>query len=169
MIKPFKTTLLDQHLCKKRISILEADIDAREKLVDAIYSKIARRQKGYAKDRVVLESLAFQLHNLYCAFECLFRIVADHFENRVLGQKARNKKLLNRVAMNIAGIRPPLISEQSFLLFNELLIFRQMFRHDYRAKLEPDKIKIVLQKALALKKIYKIDFDTFLAQLIDKR
>ncbi len=169
MTKSFKTDLLDHHLHKKRISILAADIAVRQNLVDTIYSKIADRQNGYAKNRVVLESLAFQLHNLYCAFESLFRIVADHFENCFIDQKVRNKKLLSRMKMNIAGIRPSFISEPAFVLLSELRDFRHIFRYDYRVKLEPAKIKIVLQKALALKKIYDKDITAFLAQLKAKR
>lgn len=169
MTKPCKIALLDQHLRKLRISILEADIQTRQKLVDVIYGKIAKRQKGYAQDRIVLESLAFQLHNLYCAFESLFRIVADHFENRHIEQKAQNKKLLNRMKLNIAGIRPSFISVPAFVLLSELLDFRHVVRHDYRIKLEPAKIKIVLQKALVLRKIYPKDIAAFLAQLKAQR
>jgi hypothetical protein len=169
MAKPFKTTLLDQHLRKLRISILEADIQMRQKLVDTIYENIADRQKRYAKDRIVLESLAFQLHNLYCAFESLFKIVSDHFENHIIDQKAVGKKLLTRMAINVAGIRPAFISEPAFELLSDLRGFRQSFRHDYRVKLEPARIKIVLQKAKALNKIYKKDITAFLARLKAKR
>jgi hypothetical protein len=165
MTKSFKTTLLDQHLRKARVSVLEADIKTRQKLVCTIYDNIADRQKRYAKDRVALESLAFQLHNLYCAFECLFRIVDDHFENRLIDQKARNKKLLNRMKLNIAGIRPSFISDPAFVLLNDLRDFRHVIRHDYKVKLEPAQMKIVLNKALALKIIYKKDIATFLARL----
>ena len=169
MTKPYKTTLLDQYLRQARISILEADMKTRQKLVDTIYDNIADRQKRYAKDRIALESLAFQLHNLYCAFECLFRIVANHFENLVIKQKAHNKKLLDRMKTNIEDIRPSLISESAFTLLSELRDFRYIFRHDYRVKLEPAKIKIVLKKALALRKIYQKDVTVFLSQLKPKR
>lgn len=165
MTRPFKTTLLDQYLRKAHVSILEADIKTRQKLVDTIYGNIADRQKRYAKDRIALESLAFQLHNLYCAFESLFRIVDKHFENRLIGQKARNKKRLNRMKLNVVGVRPPLICDLAFVLLNDLRDFRHVIRHDYRANLEPAQIKFVLNKALALKKIYKKDIATFLARL----
>lgn len=169
MTKPCKIALLDQHLRKLRISILEANIQMQQKRIDGIYDKIAERQKVYPKDRIILESLSFQLHNLYCAYESLFRIVANYFENRIIDQDARNKKLLNRMKLNLAGIRPPLISEPAFVLLNELRGFRHVFRYNYRVKLEPDKIKTVLRMALILKKICKTDVATFLAQLKAKR
>ena len=63
-----------------QIGLLTANILKQQKLIEAIYDHIAARKKGYTKDRAVLESLAYQLHNLYCAFEDLFRIVANYME-----------------------------------------------------------------------------------------
>jgi hypothetical protein len=153
---------------QERLSILTADVREQQKKIDAIYQKIARRKKGYAKDPIALESLAYQLHNLYCAFEDLFRIVANHFENQITDQTGWHKELLGRMKMHIPGIRPPLISEAAFELLDELRGFRHVFRHAYGYELEPEKIKIVLRKASALKKIYKKEIVGFLNQLSAK-
>ncbi len=153
---------------KERLAVLETDIRRQQKKIEAVYREIVQRKKGYTKDRVVLESLAFQLHNLYCAFEDLFRIVADHFENHITEPTAWHKELLDRMQTEIQGIRPALISEAAYEFLNELRGFRHVFRHAYGIKLEPAKIKIVLKKTLALKKIYKKDLAAFLAQLKPK-
>jgi len=39
---------------------------------------------GFKLEHGGLESLAYQLHNLYSAFEDLFLIVAKHFENTMV-------------------------------------------------------------------------------------
>ena len=150
---------------QETLSILAADILKQQKLIEAIYGHIAKRKKGYTKDRVVLESLAYQLHNLYCAFEDLFRIVANYFENHILDEAGWHKELLNRMTLEIKGIRPRFVSEAAYEFLTELRGFRHVFRHAYGVELETDKIKIVLKKALALKKIYKKDIANFLAQL----
>jgi uncharacterized protein YutE (UPF0331/DUF86 family) len=150
---------------QEQLSILAADIREQHKKIDVVYRKIALRKKSYAKDPVALESLAYQLHNLYSAFEDLFRIVANHFENQISDQTGWHKELLSRMKMQIEGIRPALISEPAYELLNELRGFRHVFRHAYGYELEPEKIKIVLKKALALKKIYKKDTAGFLEQL----
>ncbi len=47
-------------------------------------------------------------------------------------------------------------------------LIEAVFRHAYGFELEADKIKIVLKKALALKKLYQKDIAYFLAQLKTK-
>jgi uncharacterized protein YutE (UPF0331/DUF86 family) len=153
---------------KKQLTALEASIRDQQKLIEEIYRKINRRKKGYTKDPLALESLAYQLHNLYCAFEDLFRLVADHFENHIVDQMVWHKELLNKMKLKINGIRPALISESSYELLNELRGFRHLFRHAYGIELEPDRIKIVLHKALALQKKYKSEISDFLKQLKPK-
>jgi len=50
--------------------LLQADIQSRVKEIDNIYAKLEDR-KG-RRGKVAIESIAYQLHNLYCAFEDLF-------------------------------------------------------------------------------------------------
>jgi hypothetical protein len=149
---------------QEKLNILAANIRKQQKYIEDIYRLIATRKRGYTKDRVVLESLAYQLHNLYCAFEDLFKIIADYFENHFM-ESAWHKELLDRMALEIKDIRPRFLSEYAYELLNELRRFRHVFRHAYGFELEADKIKLVLKKTLALKKIYQKDIDDFLAQL----
>jgi len=149
---------------KKRLTLLEANFREQTILIEKIYRKIATRKKNYSSNESVLVDLAYQLHNLYCAFEDLFQSVSDYFENHVIAQPAWHTELLKRMRMHINGIRPALISGSTFELLDELRGFRHVFRHAYTIELDAQKVKIVLQKALALKKIYKKDFARFLKQ-----
>lgn len=150
---------------ESQIGLLTANIIKQQKLIEAIYGHIAARKKGYTKDRAILESLAYQLHNLYCAFEDLFRIVANYFENHIDEQAGWHKELLGRMTLEIKGVRPRFISETAYEFLNDLRGFRPVFRHAYGVELEAEKIKLVLKKAQALKKIYQKDIVFFLAQL----
>lgn len=153
---------------QEKLNILAANIQKQQKFIEDIYRLIAVRKRGYTKDRVVLESLAYQLHNLYCAFEDLFKIVANYFENHFT-EIAWHKELLDRMTLEIKGIRPSFVSEYAYALLDELRRFRHVFRHAYGFELEADKIKLVLKKTLALKKVYQKDIDDFLAQLKPKK
>ena len=150
---------------KERLVLLEADIKNQQKQIENIYGVVLQRKRGDTRDPVVLESLAFHLHNLYCAFEDLFKKAADHFENQISNQTGWHRELLDRMRMPIPGIRPALISQPAYEMFNELRGFRHVFHHTYGFKLEPAKVKIVLRKAMALRKIYKKDISVFLGQL----
>lgn len=54
---------------QEKLNILAANIQKQQNFIEDIYRLIAVRKRGYTKDRVVLESLTYQLHNLYCALE----------------------------------------------------------------------------------------------------
>ncbi|NSW76486.1 MAG: hypothetical protein HPY68_06880, partial [Candidatus Atribacteria bacterium] len=111
------------------------------------------------------ESLAYQLHNLYCAYEDLFRIVAGFFENTIDDQRKYHTELLKRMTLFIEGIRPALISEESFKLLNNLKSFRHFFRHAYGYELDKRKIAIVLDDAQKLKETFRLDLERFLVSL----
>ncbi len=60
---------------KGRLAILKAEVDAQVREIENIYTKIEERRRKRGK--VALESVGYQLHNLYCAFEDLFKMIAD--------------------------------------------------------------------------------------------
>ncbi|MFQ6126500.1 MAG: hypothetical protein ACE5R6_18090 [Candidatus Heimdallarchaeota archaeon] len=148
---------------QKRLNLLQGDIQAQIREIEKIYVRIGERKnkKGIAN----LESLGYQLHNLYCAFEDLFKIVADYFENNIEEKKKYHRELLVRMTVSIEGIRPALLSEESHKLLDSLRAFRHFFRHAYTYELEPKKVKIVLEDSLRLKPIYPRDIKSFLHKL----
>jgi hypothetical protein len=150
---------------KSKIALLQAEIQAQMETIEKIYSKIAARKTSYANDEEGIDSMAFQLHNLYCALEDVFRIVADRFENHLTDPIGWHSELLTRMKLHIGGVRPALISEPTYELLDELRGFRHVVRHAYGKELDPAKIELVLQKALALKKVYAKEFRRFLSQL----
>jgi len=148
----------------KRIefNLLKAEIDAQVKEIDKIYKEIEDRQQGAEQSRPRLESLGYQLHNLYCAFEDLFKIVARCFENQVKDISQYHKELLRRLSLCVEGVRPRLISEESYREMDELRAFRHFFRHAYSYELHYEKLKIPLNCARRLQGLYKRDIAQFL-------
>ncbi|MCD5408180.1 hypothetical protein LR090_02890 [Candidatus Bipolaricaulota bacterium] len=148
---------------EERLSLLRASIEAQLKEIEKIFSKIEERRRG--EGVAYLESLAYQLHNLYCAFEDLFKIVADFFENRIEDRAKYHRELLWRMKIPIEGVRPALLSEESYKLLDSLRAFRHFFRHAYSYELDPKKVALVVEDALKLREFYKADINRFLEQL----
>jgi uncharacterized protein YutE (UPF0331/DUF86 family) len=150
---------------KERLAILQGELKKQYAEIDKIYSKIDRKAKEDLSDDNILESLGYQLHNLYCAYEDLFKVIADFFENNIEEGLSYHRELLWRMSISIEGIRPSLVSEESYQLLSDLRAFRHFFRHAYSYELDPDKLKLVLKKAIKLKSNFKPDLDTFLDKL----
>lgn len=150
---------------KERLEILKADINGQIVMIEQIYEEIQQRSEGYETNVERMESLAYHLHNLYCAFEDLMEIVAKEFENRISERSDWHAQLLRRMIENIPTIRPALFSQESFLLLDELRAFRHWFRHAYSYRVEPEKLGIVLRKAKKLKERYRGDIQEFIGKL----
>lgn len=145
---------------KEKLTILKAEIEAQVKEIEVIYTKLTERKRR--KGKVAIESMGYQLHNLYCAFEDLFKIIADTFENHIHDKSQYHIELLKRMSIPIEGIRPALLSQESYMLLDNLRSFRHFFRHAYSYELDARKVRIVMEDATKLKEIYQKDINAFL-------
>ncbi len=150
-----------------RLRIIESDINRQIKIIEQVYEKIQQRSENYDANVERMESLAYQIHNLYCAFEDLMERVADEFENRIEERKNWHIRLLRRMTEDIPEIRPALFSIETLPLLDELRGFRHCFRHAYSYEVDPEKLGIVLRKAVELRKKYKADVESFLRKLAE--
>ena len=148
---------------KERLQLIKSEVETQIEQIDKIYDRIELRKEK--KDIVYLESLAYQLHNLYCAFENMFEIVADYFENNIDEKKRYHRELLWRMTVPIEGVRPALLSEDSYKLLDSLRSFRHFFRHAYIYELDPKKVALIFDDTLKLKFLYLNDIKRFLKQL----
>ena len=149
---------------KKEFSLFESDLLESYEVIKQIYERILNEQATF-KDRIQdLDSMAYQLHNLYGAHEQLFEIVADYFENQIEGARY-HIDLLRRMRTEIRGIRPALISSPTYDMLNELCRFYHFFRHAYSAKLDPDRVDRIVQIAIQLKELFRQDMERFIERL----
>ena len=148
---------------KERVALLQAELQSRTQDISNIYLKLDER-KG-KRGKIAVESLSYQLHNLYCAFEDLFKAIAVSFENNIDHKARYHAELLKRMTYTIEGVRPALLSQESFLLLDNLRSFRHLFRHAYSYDLDERKVRIVLEDTIKLRTLYARDLQAFLQGL----
>lgn len=149
---------------KSAFVVLKAELKECERDVCHIYERIHQREATFRETTEGIDSMAYQLHNLYSAYEQLFEMVAQFFENRIEGERYHTD-LLRRMKLSIEGIRPVLVSDEAFSLLDELRRFRHFFRHAYTAELKPEKVGELVVIALQLKDVFQRDLETFLVKL----
>jgi hypothetical protein len=153
---------------KRNLAVLTAELNAQMGLIDSIYLKVeARSIDLLPEDEVRLESLAYQLHNLYSAIEDLLKIVAAYFENQIADTAQWHSALLRRMTQPVETIRPAFLSQESFLRLNSLRGFRHFFRHAYGVSIDYIQLRSNLDKALELQSYLRSDLDRFLDTLSD--
>ena len=149
---------------KESFAVLEAGLESRREELHRLAERIRERRPGFADTPEGVDSMAYQLHNLYGGFEQLFEEVAGTFENQVEGECCRTG-LLRRMKLRIEGIRPALLSPETAEILDELRRFRHLFRHAYTADLDPLKVGEIAGRVGELRERFDADLDSFLRQL----
>ena len=144
-----------------RYVVFAAEARAQLQQIALIYERIDRREResGVAG----LESLSYQLHNLYGAIEELFELVAAAFENQLQGGKGYHLELLRRMTIAVDGVRPRVISDRTLKALDSLRGFRQVFRHAYSGGLDPRKTALVVEDAREVREALAAEVQAFIA------
>jgi hypothetical protein len=109
-------------------------------------------------------ALAYTIHNLYNAVENYFLRIAKFFENH-LEPATWHRDLVNRMAIEIEGLRPPLLSRASLPDFHELRAFRHVFRSLYDTPLDPEKVALANRRVQPAYEALAAAHREFLAKL----
>lgn len=148
--------------------ILRTEVEAQMTLIHALYQRLNERVADlYPEHQILMESIAYQMHNIYGAIENLLELLASHFENHISDTARWHTALLQRMSIEIPGVRPAVISSESHQLLNGLRGFRHFFRHAYGADIEYVQLKINLDKAQMLRPLLDTDIARFLASFQD--
>ncbi|NJK30146.1 MAG: hypothetical protein HC940_08320 [Acaryochloris sp. SU_5_25] len=149
----------------EQLLILKAELQGQMRLIDRTLSRLQTRANRGLDDPALLDSIAYQIHNLYGSIEDLLKQIAIRFENRISETSGWHRSLLLRLSQDIPGVRPALLSEDTFDLLNRLRGFRHFFRHAYDSEIEPSQLQANLQIALAVVPKLREDVENFLGQL----
>jgi len=141
--------------------VLKADLQVEITAIERIFSVLPEVDADLSKPKEAIV-VGYYLHNLYNAFESVFRLVAETFENHIPDTSRRHSLLLNRMGRDIEDIRPRLLSEEATEALDELRRFRHLFRHLYRYDLEAEGVLRALRQAHHLKTVYQIDLENFI-------
>lgn len=142
--------------------LLERSIRHDLKAIERIYASISRERLADDVEEEELIVLAYRLHNLYNAFENIFENVATTFENALDDSAHWHAQLLERMRLDLSPIRPAVIDGAAYDSLDELRRFRHVFRHAYDVDLDPQRLELVLTKALELKEVCRSQFEAFL-------
>ncbi|MEO1122609.1 MAG: hypothetical protein AAFW84_07740 [Cyanobacteria bacterium J06635_15] len=146
--------------------IFVTDLKAQFATLQRISERLENRANGLtAEDVVRLESVAYQLHNFYNAAEDLLKLVSTHFENHISDSARWHSALLKRMMQDVPGIRPAVISLETFTQLNSLRGFRHFFRHAYEVPINYEQLIINLKLAEAILPQLEQDITTFLSKL----
>ena len=155
---------------QKEIAVFLAEYDFQIEQILKVYSIIEEKKVVFDKEPVaseMVESTGYWLHNLYSAFEDLFKLTAGFWENNVNIDGDFHINLLKRMLVHIEQVRPALISEESYRFLNELRGFRHVFRHAYSFGMDDERVSFLLNRVLKKKELLMQDLQKFRKAIAD--
>jgi 3'-phosphoadenosine 5'-phosphosulfate sulfotransferase (PAPS reductase)/FAD synthetase len=151
-------------MSEEAIEVLERKIQMDLEVIDGLYATLGDPLLDYPGRQESLIVTAFWLHRLYTAFESIFRNIATTFENH-LEPDGWQRQLLRQMHLDLTPLRPAVVDAETYEKLDEMLRFRNIFLSAYELKLDSLRLRIVLRKALDLKRLYRPQIEGFLGFL----
>ena len=129
------------HAVRLRLAAeVRQDLGAIERRAASVAS--LRTVPGELPREAVVRSLAlaFELERIYTAIESLFTRVLQTLDGDVPAGHNWHAELLRAASVEVAGVRPALVSRECSAELRDLLGFRHVARHAY--DVEPDGVRL---------------------------
>ncbi len=127
------------------LQTLRAEMLADSRIMQEAYTKAVERLAR--AEEVAYEGCAHQLCRFYNAFEQAGLRLAKAFENHIDNEEGWHTSLLNRLCLEIEGVRPALIPHELKRPLNELRGFRHVVVHAYDLELDAGKLQPLVKYA----------------------
>ena len=150
------------------LAVFLSEFDFQVDQIQQIHRRLADKLAVFEKQaaaREMVESAGYWLHNLYCAYEDLFKLVSAFWENNVAADGEYHVNLLKRMRIPIKDIRPALLSDAGYAYLNELRGFRHVFRHAYAYGLDDERVHYLMRKTIGAQKPLMTDIKAFRQKL----
>lgn len=113
---------------------MEADCAVARDAAQKAAQRLRENQPGQ------LEACAYELSRFYNVVERMFERICEGFENHFEKRGDFHEKLIQRLALNLEGIRPAFIPKERMTDIRELKGFRHVMRHAYDLSLRADRL-----------------------------
>ena len=90
---------------------------------------------------------AFEINRIYNILEKAFERLCESFENHLVKTGRYHDTLIERVTLDLKGIRPAFLPGEAVRDVRELKGFRHLFRHAYDLDLEPARVTAAAENA----------------------
>lgn len=130
------------------LSILERELAADRRVLADAAGKAAQRIDDTHDGR--LEACAYELARFYTVFERMLEGICEAFENHFEHDGDWHERLLTRLSLELPGLRPAFLPQPAVEQLRELKRFRHLIRHAYDLTLREERLRELVQFAVAI-------------------
>ena len=127
------------------LGILERELAADRRVLADATGKAAQRIEDTYDGH--LEACAYELARFYTVFERMLQTICEAFENHFEHEGDWHERLLNRLSLDLPGLRPAFLPRAAVDRVRELKRFRHLIRHAYDLTLREDRLRELVRIA----------------------
>ena len=143
---------------------LTALVDLHRRRLEAVHTTLERALTDeitrLGKTPVSALIIAGLLENYYTCLETIFLRISQHFENR-LGSDRWHTDLLQKMTLEIKGVRVAAVSEAAFPPLLQLLQFRHFKRNYFELEYDWDRLDFLVGKLRQAQPLVTRDLQRF--------
>lgn len=150
-----------------RIARLRAEINSDILTFQAKVEELRSLPQLLAAERATLAQAAVAIHHAYGALESALTRIARAIDDGLPEVPEWHQALLHVMTLPIDGVRPAVLSGETYAFLQRLLGFRHFFRHAYAVELDGARLDDLRACALSALPLVAEDlrrFDKFLAE-----
>ena len=138
-----------------------------DRLVDLCINRYHRRDEfaRQGEEDILSDSLAMCIHSFYTGIERIFKAIIREVDGVNSSGPEWHRNLLSAMSVECPGVRPAVISEDTFRSLDDYRAFRHLFRNIYTYRIEPKRIFELIDVLVGTWKMTKKDLERFLGFL----
>jgi hypothetical protein len=119
---------------------LRAELGVLEQLVDRAEGATQRAAEAPQDAQYFAAAAAFDLHSFYSGVERLLELVATEIDGGQPTGRHWHRDLLAQMALDVSGVRPPVLAAETTAALVEYLNFRHVVRNVYAVQLRSARV-----------------------------
>lgn len=147
------------------IQRIRTELVELERTLAAIQRHWQKAHTAAVDQDAYLNSVALNLHSFYSGLERLFELIAVELDGGTLGGEAWHTELLRQMALDLPGVRPPVLQRDTAAQLDEYRRFRHRIRNIYAMNLDPTRMEGLVTKLPALWTQIRQELETFIGLL----
>lgn len=146
---------------------LIVDVENELKFISREVEVLKRKKQRIAEEKDIenidshIKAIALTVHSIYSGYEKIIEMLVKGLDGDVPTAVEYHSALLKRATYEVPDIRPPIISEETFILLNALRAYRHKLRRIYTYLISHKKVLNMTEDAIKSFELFKRDWGIF--------
>lgn len=146
---------------------LIVDVENELKFISREVEVLKRKKQRIAEEKDIenidshIKAIALTVHSIYSGYEKIIEMLVKGLDGDVPTAVEYHSALLKRATYEVPDIRPPIISEETFILLNALRAYRHKLRRIYTYLISHKKVLNMTEDAIKSFELFKKDWGIF--------